>query len=300
MTKICVLLSSYNGEKYLDAQLQSLVRQRNVDVDIIVRDDGSTDNTVKILRQWEKSGKIRCYTGDNIGWAMSFMHLLLNSPDYDYYAFCDQDDIWQEDKLYVALGYLRQSEKGPCCYFSNLTYWKDGEPLKKVFGSDMYFDKYTCLVQCPAYGCTMVFNKYLADIIKENPPSAVSAHDFWVYQTAVLTGTVFYDDNSYILYRQHGNNQEGAMKSFKEIWSRRLKRSIPRFFNKHPIEHNVQELIRCYREHVSEETYQIMTGVSEYRNSLNGYFNLLFSRKYTMNRFENNIWLKLKIMMRRL
>lgn len=300
MAKVCVLLSAYNGEKYLEAQLQSLVRQRNVDLDVIVRDDGSTDNTYEILSRWEKTGKIRCYTGENLGWAMSFMHLVLNAPEYDYYAFCDQDDIWHEDKLYVALESLKKDETVPSCYFSNLTYWKEGVPLKKVYGSNLYFDRYTCLVQCPAYGCTMVFNKCLADIIKGNPPVSVSAHDFWVYQTAVLTGTVYYDSDSYILYRQHGNNQEGALKSYKEIWSRRFKKSLPRILNQHPIEYNVKELIRCYRAYISDETYLILRGISEYRTSSKAYFSLIFSRKYKMSRFENNIWLKLKVILGRL
>lgn len=300
MAKVCVLLSTYNGEKYLEAQLQSLVRQKGVDLDIIIRDDGSTDSTIEILKQWERTGKVRWYAGDNLGWAMSFIHLLLNSPDYDYYAFCDQDDIWQEDKLHRALEYLKDSQESPCCYFSNLTYWKEGMPMRKVFPDELYFDKYTCLVQCFAYGCTMVFNKPLVDIIKKNPPHSVSAHDFWVYQTAVLTGTVYYDPNSYILYRQHGNNQEGALKSHKEIWSRRFKKSLPRLFNQHQIEYNVNELIRCYRSYISDETLQILTGISEYRTSLNRYFSLLFSRKYKMSRWENNFWLKLKILMRRL
>lgn len=299
--KVCVLISTYNGEKFLEPQLQSLFKQRNVDIDIIVRDDGSTDGTRTILEKWARAGKIQWYAGSNIGWAMSFMHLLINSPEYDYYAFCDQDDIWKENKLYSALQYLKQSEFTPSCYFSNLTYWKEGTPLRMVHGKDLYFDKYTCLLQCPSYGCTMVFNKCLADIIKTNPPISVSAHDFWVFQVAVLVGLVYYDDNSYILYRQHGNNQEGALKTSKEIWSRRLSKSLPRLLNQHPVESNAKELIRCYHEYFSDETENILLGISEYRKSLSVYFRLLFSRRYIMySKFESNVWLKLKIMLRRL
>lgn len=300
MAKVCVLLSAYNGEKYLDAQLQSLVSQRNVDIDVIVRDDGSTDTTHEILARWAENGKIKWYSGANLGWAMSFMHLLLNSQDYDYYAFCDQDDIWQENKLSVALEHLKQSTGVPSCYFSNLTYWREGTPLQKVFSTEMYFDKYTCLVQCKAYGCTMVFNKLLADLIKNHPPTHVTAHDFWVFQTAVLVGHVYYDDNSYILYRQHGNNQEGALKSYREVWARRLAKSLPRLRNQHSVESNAKELIRCYGGYLSDETNQILLGLSEYRRSFKRYLLLLFSDKYVMDNFESNIWLKLKILFGRL
>ena len=294
--KICVLLSTFNGEKYLDEQIQSILRQKNVDIDILVRDDGSTDETHKILSDWSQKAGLKWSAGENMGWAMSFMNLLVNSPEYDYYAFCDQDDIWQDDKIDTAVKVLESHGDAPGCYFSNLTYWKEGMPLRDVYDKEFKYNKYNCLIQCPAYGCTMVFNKALADIIKSHPPKHVFAHDFWVYQTAVLIGDVYYDPESHILYRQHGNNQEGALKSIGETWKRRMTKSLKRFIAGHQHENNAAELRLCFKEYMNEETLQIVSGIADYRKSFFLYLKLLFSGNYLMQRFENNIWLKLKIL----
>ena len=83
--KVCILLSTYNGEKYLEEQLESLIKQENVEIDILVRDDGSSDNTHNILNKWQERGLLKWYTGNNKGYAKSFMDLVQNSGDYDYY-----------------------------------------------------------------------------------------------------------------------------------------------------------------------------------------------------------------------
>lgn len=297
---VCVLMSTYNGEAFLEEQLKSIFQQEGVSVDLIVRDDGSSDATVDILKRWEKTHRLQWYSGSNMGWAMSFMHLLLNSPECDFYAFCDQDDIWESNKLLRALQILPRTDATPGCYISNLLYWREGVPIRKVFGDNIYFDKYTCLVQCPAYGCTMVFNKELVDLIKRNPPRSVNAHDFWTYQVSMLLGDVYYDNNAYILYRQHGNNQEGALKSRKEIWKRRLLKSVPRIFSQRVVENNAKELLRCYQESMTEETYEIVSLVARYRESFSSYLKLLFSSKYVMPTIEGTFWLKVKILLCRL
>ena len=91
--KICILLSAYNGEKYIEEQLESLVGQQEVAADILVRDDGSSDKTHEILDKWQNKGLLKWYKGENLGFAKSFMDLVQRAGDYEYYAFCDQDDI---------------------------------------------------------------------------------------------------------------------------------------------------------------------------------------------------------------
>ena len=104
MRNILVLMSTYNGEKYLKEQIDSILAQKNVEVTIQVRDDGSTDGTIRILEEYQKCGKLNWYSSTNMGPAKSFLDLVYNAPlKYDYYAFCDQDDYWKEDKLYKAI-----------------------------------------------------------------------------------------------------------------------------------------------------------------------------------------------------
>ena len=94
MKKVTILLSSYNGETYLDEQLESIEAQKDVQTRILVRDDGSTDHTCDILDQWQQKTNLKWYCGENIGPARSFMDLLRQAGDSYYYAFSDQDDYW--------------------------------------------------------------------------------------------------------------------------------------------------------------------------------------------------------------
>ena len=104
-------MSSYNGEMYLDEQLESIVAQKGVMTDILVRDDGSSDHTCDILDQWQQKTSLRWYSGENIGPARSFMDLLRQSGDSCYYAFSDQDDYWLSDKLKVAVDKLESYDE---------------------------------------------------------------------------------------------------------------------------------------------------------------------------------------------
>ena len=130
MKSVCVLLATFNGERYLPDQIESLMEQKGVSIKIFVRDDGSTDNTHKLLKKWSKKGILTWYTGENLKPANSFMSLLKEAPIADYYAFCDQDDIWDKDKLDVAVKEMNKYDESNgilyCCgsrlVDSNLNY----------------------------------------------------------------------------------------------------------------------------------------------------------------------------------
>lgn len=105
--KVCVLMSTYNGEKFLEEQLESIFNQKGVEILLLVRDDASTDKTVEILRKFRNKylGQMVILEGkNNIGWRASFLTLLYKAKEYScpYYAFSDQDDVWLENKLYSA------------------------------------------------------------------------------------------------------------------------------------------------------------------------------------------------------
>ena len=120
MKKVQVLLSTYNGEKYLKEQIESILKQKEVDKKLIVRDDGSSDSTIKILEEISnKNKKIIFYKGKNIGPARSFMELLKKSEEADYYSFADQDDIWEENKIISAINKLNNINE-PELYLSAL------------------------------------------------------------------------------------------------------------------------------------------------------------------------------------
>lgn len=98
-----------------------ILAQKNVEVTIRVRDDGSTDGTIRILEEYQKCGKLNWYSSTNMGPAKSFLDLVYNAPlKYDYYAFCDQDDYWKEDKLYKAIERLEHFDDKPALYHCEL------------------------------------------------------------------------------------------------------------------------------------------------------------------------------------
>ncbi len=103
MNKILVLMSTYNGEKYVDLQVKSVLNQKQVSVKLYIRDDGSKDKTVDIIKSF-KDDRITIFEGRNKGARDSFFESIESAPlDFDYYAFCDQDDYWEDDKLFCAV-----------------------------------------------------------------------------------------------------------------------------------------------------------------------------------------------------
>lgn len=110
MYNVCVLMSTYNGGKYLQEQIDSLIGQADVNLTVLVRDDGSSDSTTVILERYKQKGVLDWYPGENIGSARSFLDLVSRAPYCDYYALCDQDDYWFPEKLSVAISRLEQTD----------------------------------------------------------------------------------------------------------------------------------------------------------------------------------------------
>lgn len=124
MYSVSVLMSTYNGAKYVREQIESILSQIGVEVKLTVRDDGSNDLTCEILKEYASLGKIALIKGENVGVSKSFFILLDSSPDCDFYAFSDQDDIWHNDKLLNAVKCMELSQKEKNCengvlYFCN-------------------------------------------------------------------------------------------------------------------------------------------------------------------------------------
>ena len=213
--KVIVLLSSYNGEKYIREQLDSLVAQQLQPYRIIVRDDGSKDDTQAILEEYaSKYPFIRYYTGENKGVARSFWDLIENTEEGDYYALCDQDDVWFPDKLSRAVECLKQEDNNmPLLYCSKYTLTdKDLNPLDSDVSPLYNFSDFPhALIYHTAPGCTFVFNEVARkqvvryDVNKEY----CLIHDAIIHKVVTLYGKMILDQESHMYYRQHGDNQIG-------------------------------------------------------------------------------------------
>lgn len=216
MYKVGIIMSVYNGSIYLKEQLDSIFKQQGCDIHLFVRDDGSKDNSLEILYSQSKvnEGKITILKGDNKGFAESFMDVLMIAKDCDFYAFADQDDVWESNKLIKAIPHINNSKA--CLYGSNLLAFDQVENRKFYLYGQSEKDKYFRLIEKyyfydTPYGCTMVWNKSLQTLLKNLSKPKDLAHDGWVDLIAKLYGYVYFDyDNSYINYRLHGNNASGA------------------------------------------------------------------------------------------
>jgi len=229
MTKrIYILLATYNGEKYLREQLDSLFRQTYQNWILWIHDDNSEDNTVNIIKEYKKKYPDKIiFLDDNVstGGAKENFAYLLNSIDdnFDYLMFCDQDDVWLEDKIEVTLNKMLELEKEnpdkPILVHTDLKVVDDKLNIisdsmfkyQKVNLNNQY-DLKKLVVENVVTGCTMMLNKKLVNIVKEIPKEAVM-HDWWIaIMTLKMEGIIYFLNKSTVLYRQHSLNIVGARK----------------------------------------------------------------------------------------
>lgn len=222
-----ILMSTYNGEKYIRTQLDSILDQDYEDIEVLIRDDGSTDMTCEIVKEYaEKYSNITWYAGQNIGVQKSFFDLITKANlEKEYYAFADQDDKWLPGKISRAVSILGGYRKEtPVLYCSDkIIVDEELKPLKVTVKRVMRKPTFgNALVQDMCTGCTAVMNRKLLEIIRIGIPEFTIMHDWWFYLTATCFGEVFYDEISYILYRQHGKNTSGAMVSKQDLVKYRI------------------------------------------------------------------------------
>ena len=126
MENITVYMSTYNGEKFIREQIESIIYQKDVELYLVIRDDGSTDSTLDIIQEYSlKYPNIFVYAGENLGYANSFLTVLKEKGGTDYYAFADQDDIWEEDKLICGINKIKNKNNKYKLYLGRKRYVKN-------------------------------------------------------------------------------------------------------------------------------------------------------------------------------
>ena len=302
---ILILLSSYCGEKYIKEQVFSLEKQLNVYVTILIRDDGSKDGTVEIIKQLQQEfSNIILIEGKNIGCAKSFSELLIRASkdysDYDFFAFCDQDDFWLPEKLFRAVSVLEKMPKEEqLLYCSNL--WVVDKNLQNR--KKKYPDNYVkitsagSLAESYGTGCTMVFNKEVIDFYSTHIPKNLHLHDLWIYHQCVFLGQVYYDNESYILYRQHGNNVVGARTDFSTNLKSKIN-SLKKLKTQHYREVEAKEILNIYGDILADENKKNIELVSNYSKSFSYMLKLLFSYKIRRRKRIDNLLFKIRIILK--
>lgn len=276
--RVQILLSTYNGEKYLSEQLNSLLQQSYSNIHILIRDDGSKDKTISILKNYQIKfpQKIQIILDKNVGVIKSFFKLIeISKNDYDFYFFCDQDDFWEKDKIEKAIEKIEEEKEEKCIgYCSNL----------KLVDENLIFIKFAysrilkpnilnSFLENIVTGCTYACNKNLFLKIKEKVKTIdtqkIPMHDHYFYFLTCLYGKLIYDQKSYILYRQHSTNVIGMKgKSFFKRMKKVLfnkKKSIRLLF--------LQEILLKFSLELKEEERKYL---QEILNSYNYFFKRLY------------------------
>ncbi|MGY3494968.1 glycosyltransferase family 2 protein [Bradyrhizobium sp. USDA 4502] len=226
--KIVILLAAFNGAAHIKEQLASFAAQSHHDWELIVSDDGSTDRTADIVREFAHSVPQRTdlIKGPQKGFWQNFVSLAKRAEisGAELFAFSDQDDIWFPDKLErAAKWFATGSSDIPRLYFTRTELIdEDGRPagLSPLFRRKPSFQN--ALVQNMGGGNTMVMNKAAKRLLAQAPDDVdLISHDWWAYQVVTGAGGIaFYDPVPSLQYRQHGNNLIGSNRGF---WQRYLR-----------------------------------------------------------------------------
>lgn len=310
---VAVLMSTYNGEKFLEEQVRSIMCQALVRVHLFVRDDGSNDNTRYILNKMmrEFPNKMTVKYGKNIGYAHSYFELMKLSMlnEFDYIAFADQDDVWSDNKMYTLSGAFYYGSEVPQLSFSN------GNVIEKdKKKGELYYGvpstKSIISVRYRAfYGMTFLINQSLLKVILATDLDSITGlgHDDWIMMVSVNTSRIAYVNQNLINYRQHNGNASGIKSSAANIGSisqlvkvvtgirRRL--SHWAFVNSSYAQYILEHIPS---EYILADQLAFLQQLSHANSNVRTRFKLLFSSYFTAGSFSQDIILRILLILKKI
>ena len=277
-----ILMSTYNGMNNIERQIETVLRQENVDIHLTIRDDGSNDKTVEIIKNLQRlyPDQITLYCGKNIGYRKSFLQLLNLAAEADYYGFSDQDDIWKPNKIQRAIECLEQLRTPIKLYASSLEIvdsqlnvigYNDISKMPNTIAS--YFTRSRLA------GCTFVFSrecKKLAQKFADTdlPADRMPDHDFVVGSCAFACGSVYLDSERLIYHVRYPNSVtsggNGLRKRIKTEWNIVFRRKEIRLTM-------ARELINNCGLLLNHEARIFLSEVANYKNKWNNRLRLLLN-----------------------
>ena len=282
--KVAVLLSTYNGAQYLEEYLDSLASQDRQDITLFVRDDGSSDETLQILKKHRENSRLTLHLLDSdahLGAAQSFLRLLGDAGDsFETYAFGDQDDIWLPDKLTRAVNKLATIPwKVPGLYCSRLEYVDETARPLKWSNIPRRIGFGNAVVENIATGCSTVINQSARALILSRLPNAPIMHDWWCYLVVSCFGSVVYDEYPGVQYRQHGSNLIGVPTSLVSEINRRLKRFFRSDGGVFRLSDQVKEFLAAFGDRIPEDQRQVLNLAISGKSIFNDRIRLAKTRK---------------------
>lgn len=269
---VSILMAVYNGEMYLQEQLNSIESQTVRDWNLIVRDDGSSDQTKEIIREFagRVSQKVVLLDSDSDKHGPKYnFFALLNETQDSYIMFCDQDDVWKKDKIEKTVAKMQSIEKNapgtPVLVHTDLEVVDaKGNTISKSFFDSANLKKNPStaqlLLQNHVTGCTVMINKALLSYVQNLEMPYIEAsimHDYWLALVAKVFGKIELLSDTTIYYRQHEDNSVGAKnsKSIHYLWKRlrdgkeEYKKSMQNSYKQ------VSAFVSCYEKFGRENKY---------------------------------------------
>ena len=304
---ILVLMSTYNGEKYLKVQLDSILSQLEVTTHFAIRDDGSSDGTFGILQQYKNEYPDRfdiLIKGSNLGPSASFAELvsMAQIDKYSYFAFGDQDDYWMPQKLISGINKLKQMDSdGPKLYLSNLSVTDENLNVRFL----VYKDKDVtpipkcCFVDFYASCNTFVCNREALALMKDAKPHNDVYVDVWYFFVCVFMGNVCYDPNSYILFRRYGGNASGSREQGLKLLLKRLEKLKNMIiYNGGAMRRTMAiEMLNKYGNQLDTEKVHILKTIAEYQDSFYKKCKLIFDPKVKSRSMMRNFHMVIRVLL---
>lgn len=253
-----ILISTYNGEQYIKQQLDSIMNQTFQDFHIYIRDDGSTDATPEIIRKYMRDGEIEnrisLCTEENIGFSASFFRLLQWADTGDYWAFCDQDDIWYPDKLTKAVVWMEKNDPQiPLLYHNAFELGNfDLSEITPYTPGEFYYQFYNSITSNLFFGFAITINRTLYEMLIQANPQEIKYHDWFAAMITAAFGKYHLSEQVEAVHRQHKDNASPLF-FLKKIphGIRLLKGDL--FYRR-----NAKEFERLYGERLSDRDRKIL------------------------------------------
>ncbi|MDF2909026.1 MAG: hypothetical protein K0R34_4347 [Herbinix sp.] len=272
MSTIAIIMATYNGEKYVDEQINSILSSNYQDLELFIYDDGSKDNTVSILHNYENQypEKVHVYQNEsNLGHRMNFMHAL-SATTADYVMFSDQDDVWNSNKVAITIKRMKHMEaqsgkETPLVVFTDaVVVDQDLNTLNRSFFCSGHLNPYRTdlghlLMENKLIGCTVMVNAALRRVLLSKPlPRQARYHDWWIALIAAAYGKIGFVKEGTLLYRQHGGNVVGDTGFAAYVKNRLLglqqqKESLEALYLQ------ASEFLELYGDTLSEENREIVS-----------------------------------------
>ncbi len=302
MKTVQILLSSYNGEKYISRQIDSILQQKDVEVHLLIRDDGSTDGTRAIIKEYEKKypANVKAVLGENMGWKKSFFTLLQLAGDYDYYAFADQDDYWYEDKEISSIKVMEDDPaEGPkLVQVDYITTDENLQPLNPQPEARPIIPQHHDEIFAEEFfqGCCMSWNKKAMHLLKMYTPKQNYGHDYWVGVVCSLFGKTYFLPQakfSYVRYSDNasttGNQLAGQIARFKRF-----------IHGEKQLYYNIgEDILKGYSSLLTDYDRNMCLDLINYKHSLKRKIKLLFNYHLRRRSIRGSLFFKFSILLNR-